>query len=78
MQTNRIDQPSVSANTVLHGDHSSIMRRLSANGIGFILTDPLTWFAIRTGMAGPSKMTATPTGWCRHSPKPIEFSSKID
>jgi DNA modification methylase len=39
MQTNRIDQPSVPANTVLHGDCISIMQSLPANSIDFILTD---------------------------------------
>jgi DNA modification methylase len=40
MQTNRIEQLSVPANTVLHGDCISIMRSLPANSIDFILTDP--------------------------------------
>jgi DNA modification methylase len=40
MPTNRIDQPSVPANTVLLGDCISIMQSLPANSIDFILTDP--------------------------------------
>jgi DNA modification methylase len=40
MQTNRIDQTLVHANTVLHGDCISIMQSLPANSIDFILTDP--------------------------------------
>jgi DNA modification methylase len=40
MPTNRIDQPSVPANTVLHGDCISIMHGMPANSIDFILTDP--------------------------------------
>jgi DNA modification methylase len=40
MQTNRIAQPSVPTNSVLHGDCISIMQSLPANSIDFILTDP--------------------------------------
>jgi DNA modification methylase len=40
MLTNRINQPSVPANTVLHGDCISIMGSLPANSIDLILTDP--------------------------------------
>ena len=40
MPTNRIDQLSVPANTILHGDCISIMRSLPAKSVDFILTDP--------------------------------------
>ena len=40
MQTNRIDQPSVPTNAILHGDCISVMHSLPTNSIDFILSDP--------------------------------------
>ena len=40
MNTNRIQQQPVPANTVLHGDCIRIMHSLPAQSVAFILTDP--------------------------------------
>lgn len=40
MQTNQINQTSVPANKIFHGDCISIMQTLPSNSIDFILTDP--------------------------------------
>jgi DNA modification methylase len=40
MQTTQTNQSSIPTNTVLHGDCIEVMRRLPANSVDFILTDP--------------------------------------
>ncbi|MGC2162033.1 MAG: DNA methyltransferase [Silvibacterium sp.] len=60
MQTNRINQTSVPANTVFHGDCIEAMRTLPENSVDFILTDPpyLVNYRDREGRSIPNDSQA--------------------
>jgi site-specific DNA-methyltransferase (adenine-specific) len=64
MPTNRINQTSIPANLVLHGDCIELMRSLPENSVDFILTDP-PYLVNYKDREGRSILNDSQTDWLR-------------
>lgn len=66
-------------NRIFHGDCVEVIRRLPAECVDFILTDPpyLVDYRDRQGRAGQFRTTPMPIGSSQHLPKPTGCSGAI-